>query len=759
MTPTGWYVVAVCVFILVLDVAYVDWGTYRQPYADSQKYYAQSRLLIRDAGLAMPWLTRVLDRESFTEDPSVSPGWPATIRSLANQGFLTPVYMAGSQLVLGEGLNQARIANALLHVGDALLVWQIGTLMASPFLGLVSLTLFVLYIPYTYMASQLLTENLAAWLILWLVWLGIKALNVQERWVGVVTAGIYGLSLPLLAYTRPALAPLAAFMLAVWAGAAVWKASAKVRGPVLAGLVVAAACAIGPYFLWQQVVADAFGIKGFIFSTTGPRFIDTSLAESYDVSTRGWPRPSAFLGITGEFLPHDPPLESLREHPWETSLLRIEKFYRLWKGPATAYANPFWGTGNPVVDILHAVLVLAGCLGLLFCRPTPKWLLCMAPILYTSVLYTGFFSEERRFVFPVMGLAIVFAAMATVRGWERIQGRRVAWRSIRVEGVWVLGLVLSGAYLAANGFVVRSGGNAWWVHGIAASLLTASMALGLWRVVRFLWADAGSTRLRIGAVTAIGLLVTPVGVHAAHYMDWYTWNVSLRSPAQELSQTFVPPAGFDWAQVVAANLEIDARVPDGRLANLDVRVNGVPQTDLVRGDSMSFAYRYAIEDIAPLQPSLDWDQIDVAPNTPIWLFYKLDPHALANADQVVASVRLKHAPRSPEDAIQIFGELPSNHRMEMLGPRPRLLGGQMKLLKSVPFSGRNSLWRYQTYGDFRIHGGTWLEGDHTSAYLPETGAPLRTGPAADLSDAPLLQTGSYRIRLQLITRDGRELYF
>lgn len=742
-TGRGAYVAAVLLLLALLDAGYARWGVYRPLILGQEIYWLQSLRILHPEGPQAPRPER------------------NAVRWLALQGPAYPAWLAAFQGVAGEGKAAARAANVPLHLGAALLVWRLGAVLVSPAAGLAALTLFALYLPGTLMATQLLTENLAAFLALLAVYLGLAGFRARGRRGTLAAGALLGPVLLAMALCRPALAPLAAVMMAAWAGAALWTGWRRRRPALLAAAALALVCGGVPYLAWQRAVTHAFGLERMTWAVAGPRSIGLSLAESYDTRNGGWPRPAAFLSARGVSLALRPAAESVRAAPGETVLLRLEKLYRLWKSPATNFANPPRGTARALV-VLHAGLVVAAVVGLGLVLPAPAWVWVALPLAYTTAAYTGYFTEERRFAFPVMGLVIVAATAAVAAGaaaWARPRRRprpRRGRREAVARGAIGAGLLLPGAWLAAPAFVLYPGQNAHAAHVAAALLFTLALGAALWRAW---WALGPAPGGRLVGAAAVALVVLPVGVHLARYADWYSWTATLRNPAQRVVQEITLPPWLEWGQVARATLQVDARDRDGRLGHLAVRVNGERQWRWMRGPELPFHYRLAARNLGPpVNPGLHWRALDVAPDFPQWLVYRLDPDRLRGARRLVVTVGLDRPADGPQEYTSVAGELPGPDPDVELGPRPWLLPEDRPYLKGFPFSGRNSLWRYQTYGDMRIHGDTHLTGARRGAWVRGRGSAPAAGPGADLSDAPLRQTGGWRIRLQVITRDGVEWF-
>jgi hypothetical protein len=751
-------VVAV-VWILAFDLSFFRHGTYRPPVSDQGDYVANARMVLDRWGAALPLLP-VLFPHAYGTRARPDPGGGDLVRALTFKGPGYPVFLAAAQLVTGAGPGRARLAQAALHAACALLVLALATRVASPAVGMAALAAFALYAPFTYMASQLLTENLCLVLLPAAALLGLRATS-EARW-RLPAAALLGLTLVALALTRPVYLPLSALLLACAAGLllARWRAS---RDPRLPAAALLAVVAFGvPYLAWQTAMSHAAGGGTFYFQVSGPRTPHLTWPESYDLRNGGWPRPLALISPGGAAPFAPPAAASVRADPAGSLALRLEKLYRLWRGPATAYANPF-GFPAWLVGPFHAALVLAAACGLFVLRGPPAWLFVALPVLYTSGVYTLYFSEERRFAFPVMPLVIVLAAVAAAWLVPRLRaagsegGRtRRGW----VAGAWVLALALAGTWMGAfPGATPHPAVPAGAVHGVAVAVLVAALAAAALWLARGMGAPDRPWRARVALGGLAALVVLPVAVHLAGYRDWATWRMPLRGPGEMAAQAFRLPADLGPDRVRAAHLLLDVRDADGRLDDLEVRVNGRPQRALVRPRSMPAAFRRLTRAQAPLRPGLNWDTLDAVPGMRQWLTFPLDPAALGDPRGVWVVVRRTG---SGGGATELFGEAASGDPRRYRGPRP-WLPAALAASRTMVETGRNSYWRHQTYGDMRLHGGPLAGEAHgfrlTAASPKNPGdAPEPSRNSVDLSPDPLTQGGSYHIRLQLFTRDGEEIW-
>ncbi|MFQ5508344.1 MAG: ArnT family glycosyltransferase [Leptospirillia bacterium] len=749
--------------ILAVDGVYAAYGVYRPVIADAKNYYSFAQYLLGWIGHHWPWLRHV--------SPSPDLGLPLPdardlVQAMAYQGPGYPVVIALFKLFVGEDVAWVRLFHSLLHAATALLVFGIGRRLGGIRVAWVATLLFAAYLPYTYMATQILTENLASFLLVASVYLTIRLPGGGRRawWWGMPLAM---LCVSLLALTRPVFMPYAVVYVVALGVYGLTVRRREGRWEAVGAFGVGAAVCLIPYLAWLLVLNHTLAFESFTFSVTGERSIADSFNASYHLPNQGWPRPNEGYLKTGKW-PHATTVaESVREAPLASLALRVEKFHRLWHGPATAYTNPLL-VPAAAVSALHGLVVFGAVLGALLARRGAVLLFTLLPVAFISGVHTLYFSEERRFTFVVMAFVIVLAAVAWVRGVEaltpclkEVLRRLIPPRLRTAYGVWTVVFAGSAAVLfAENGFLLFAGQGTGVLHATALVLFDLCLLAAAARFAAGVGGNLGrgERRLRFAAITL--LIVLPVTVHQALYDDWRSFGLALDHPGQRVRHEITLPPGFDWGKVVTATLQIDLRDGDGRLDDLDVRINGRPARYMVKGWQHGGVIRKLAENLNPIQPYDTWKDLHVVPGMRFWLVYRLAPDGVIGSEKVTVTLQPERVP-APGTGSELFGDLGAEDSGVYPGPRPWLTKAEWKMLKTIAAEGRASYWRYQTRGDMRLYGGTTLSGARRSFYAPDAPpGPEAPPPAAwrsDLSDAPLIQRGAYRILLQLITADGTEI--
>ncbi|MDH4228837.1 MAG: hypothetical protein OEW11_03705 [Nitrospirota bacterium] len=669
-------------------------------------------------------------------------------RLAVQNGAAYPLLLSALRGGLGTDVGMARLMNAGLHAATALLLFVLAMRIGSFATGVTTLVLVAVNPSFTYMASQLLAENLVAFLLVLSAWLGVVMASPARPWYRVAAVPVMGFTLFFLALTRPGLGPLALILVAITGIHLLreWRESRSSLGAV--AVVLFALCLLLPWLGWQGRISGIFEADSLILSPYGLSSGATLADSAHDPARNGWPYPAADMGPHSLYVA-PPVMESIAGNPLHALALYPEKVFRQWFSPAGGRALPtplaMWGVAA------HGVILVLAVLGLTRLRTIPALPFLLLPVLWVVLAYPLGYGEERRFVFGVMPLLTLFAALALRHMWVPLMKRVWPLNRLRpkpLEMAWLVaaGVVAYWAGLTEDGFVAVSSLDPWLTHasGVAGLLLVAGMAA--WRLARVLHADSAGPRAAAVLLLLVCVLL-PLTVHALWFSDWRTFAVTLKDPGQSLEQTFTLPAGLDLGTARAITLQLDVLDRDGSAANVEVRVNHRLQHQLLPVSVTSPAYRQVLR-------GMESGGRDLYPDIPQWLTYRLDPEKLAGERSVNVSVALAAGEVKRGQRLIVFGDLPHGSDSVGGGPAPWIAPEDRQLVTRPLLNGRASLWRHGIYGDMRLYGITPLEGVRRSAYIPEAGMPADTD---DLSPALYRQPGAYRIHLQVITANGTEV--
>ncbi len=370
-----------------------------------------------------------------------APGKLTSIRPPLYPWFLSVLWTVSG----GTGLLVVRVAQAVLSVLTALLIYVLGTRMFDRRVGLLAAAVLCFYPSLLFASLTILTETLFTFLLVLFAVVCERCIATRSmRW-----AGAAGAVLALAALTRSVLwpFPVVAAPLLVLLVQAPHLRRAGVAVVFLAGYAIV----IAPWAIrntrLQHVptVVDTMG--GFnlwmgnyertpddriwaAVEQNGIRDFSAALEQAFHTQplTEGdkdrWGRQEAF--------------RYMRAHPLTTAKRSVLKFADFWgldrelvaALAAGFYHPPAWAR-YPVMlasTIAYPLVMVFACLGLFMVRPRsmPAHVLVIALVLFVCALHTVVFGHSR-YRLPLMPFFFVYAGAAVAgRSWEQFRAWRLA---------------------------------------------------------------------------------------------------------------------------------------------------------------------------------------------------------------------------------------------------------------------------------------------------------------------------------------------
>src|SRR5262245_23142966 len=360
------------------------------------------------------------------------PGVPSAYTQPLYGWFLAALYWPFGRSWLAVGIAQIVIA-----VITALVVFAIGTRLRSPGVGLVAATIATLH-PYVIWHDVHLNREVLDGLALAL--LALCALVAYERRslpFAAATGAVAGLAI--LGNARLLLLPIAIAVYVAW------------RSPIAHGLTAAAlvvgmaALVVAPWVARNKVQVGCYAI------TTDAR----ALWKANNENTRGvldrggwiddvpalpgappWPEYAADLTLAGTpttvdecaqmRLYRDEVLDFWREHPGEKGLLALQATRMLWSPVPRESDESGSGTAKLARKTVEPAFVLAlyalALVGVFVAPPSFVGLALL--MLAYNTLAAMVFAGTARYRTPWDFLLAILAACALAWGWERVQRRR-----------------------------------------------------------------------------------------------------------------------------------------------------------------------------------------------------------------------------------------------------------------------------------------------------------------------------------------------
>jgi 4-amino-4-deoxy-L-arabinose transferase-like glycosyltransferase len=361
-----------------------------------------------------------------------------------------PLLYAAVYFLVGDADPQAaRIFVALLGTAMVLGVFLIGLRLAGRAAGLIAALLTATYPAYIENNGQLLSEPLAAFLLVAGLLAFLWAADLRRVAAWLVPGVLFGA----LILTRPEYQAIT-LLFAAFAGWRAWKDRTWRLGLASAAVLLAgAALVVAPWTIRNYIVLDELvpvstgGQKALFVATYLPgdgRQVPTKrelmrrlLGEQDPITTdelRAQPMEDLLDRVARKYpdMPRDEALgrigrENFKKYVTEEPLAYAEmsflKFWNMWERGSSPYMRDIgW-------NVYHKLLLLLGIAGfvLLVRRASTRYaaLLLAVPIASISVLGTVLLAVPRRQV-PLMPLICVFAGVALVWAFNTLVTRRRA---------------------------------------------------------------------------------------------------------------------------------------------------------------------------------------------------------------------------------------------------------------------------------------------------------------------------------------------
>jgi dolichyl-phosphate-mannose-protein mannosyltransferase len=355
--------------------------------------------------------------------------------------YTQPLYgwfLAGIYWPFGRSWVAVGVAQLVVAVVTALLVFEIGTRLRSTGTGVLAALLTTLH-PYVVWHDMHLNREVLDGLLLAFVVL-LAVLAYEDRSFPAAAATGVAVGIAILGNARLALLPL------VLAPFVAWKVRPPVRAAAVGAIVVAgAALAVTPWVVRNKVEVGCFAL------TTDSRALwKANNPNTYGVLDSGgwiddvpplkgappWPEYAADLTLAGQpttvdecaqmRLYRDEVLEFWREHPGEKAKLSAQAVRMLWT-PIPAESDDS-GSGlakdaRRTVEPAYVVVLYALALGGLFVAPRSFVALVVALLAYNT-LAAAVFAGSVRYRAPWDFLLALLAAFALAALWRRARGRR-----------------------------------------------------------------------------------------------------------------------------------------------------------------------------------------------------------------------------------------------------------------------------------------------------------------------------------------------
>jgi hypothetical protein len=712
----NYYFTLLGLIFIIMSIWYQNSGIYRNVISDQKSYMMHAQAI-----------TSFFPESIRPTYVNKDKRWnkKRIISNLAYQGFGYPLYLAVVQIATQSTSDNAmRYSQIFLNLVSLYLLFKILLqLNKNNNIRILAGVLFILYPPFIYMGTQLLSENLVVPSLLLLMYLTIglqQNIYYKKRDIWLIAS--IAILLNILFFTRPVYFYFSIIYLVLIFFLIFIKKYYLQKQKILLITLLAIIFTI-PYSLWIWQLNTHIKSNKVILSTTGERSPVRSLNESYTIENFGFPRTRI---MPGQDCPEIDYKQSLLMHPTESILLRFEKLYRLWASPSTIYNNPLF-MDHELTNILHILLVVIAYLGLFLFKDTVMKIILGIPIIYTTMIYTAYFSEEHRFIYPIMPLIILFA----VFGLEKFYSKNTL---LNAKQLFSYIFMMIAGILLFN-YPYDDFYREWYTSEIYYFSIFTGMALTIFSFYKILLLlDQNLLKNKLFILTSL-LLIFTILIHHAKYKSWYIWYLPLQSNIKPITTSF-SLGNLNREDIDKIFLQIDFVGYISNETDIDVISNNRVLKDSMEYDSLEKVANYIQYPINEYSIDTGFMNLSIDENKKDyydfkkWAVFPIEPEHLDPDNILNISIINKNS----SSDINIHGSYLSNKEL-YCGPRPSIQNIEADKVLNA-YNGRMSLWKYQTDGDIRLYDCQKLSGIN------------------QINDNKF-----YNIRLQVILKNGTELIY
>ncbi len=671
----------------------------------------------------------------------------------AKRGWLYPLFIAGIYQVCGPHDFFVRLAQALIDALSCLLIYGIGKSIFSRTAGVIAASIYALYPGFIYYSTMLYQETTAVFLLS-LCFFSLQKAFSRTRFslyfisgvlVTMVTFYRSGfLFLPLL------MAPVLLMTLWLYYKKSFLRSFLYFVAGFLCMFIIYGAFS---YRVSRSINLNKPSIAWSFYETihrdgwVSDTFAPTPTQELYQI-TQNY-NPPLLIGNQAQKLTPEVYLQAgillIRKRPVAFLSQMLKRATRMWMYvetyPARWHSAKIWGQLH-----LHRSLIILGLLGIVL--SFPHWFHCWPfylIFLYVNAVYIPIIGIPRYAVLA-MPFVIIVAAYALLNILYILIHERNRLLSYRFSLLCCCAVITASLFLyldvpALLGvFPHTPPATLYAITIIMMNALFMVLAIVLYRIFA-LSITLKHLSLYAAAIPLFVIMVCGTN-DALTSKTWQEWHCILFSPDQKIRQTILLPDDLNVDDYDRAALMIDMFPGGGHEYDLQVTANGEVVQRYQGGIKSSEAkfdkkffglYKSFLFDTYKLKPE-DLRQ---------WYEIALPPHMLRDNTRLVIECSIAGSGDPRKNHVLIFGDYQTTGDSNMyIGPCLPRGDEDTSLAKIMPYSGDYRFERVTplaskgTISDY-YNGQEWQE--------------------TDLADVRGIQSGSYRIRVELISKDGSQV--
>lgn len=655
------------------------------------------------------------------------------IAVLLLKGPLYPLFLSLIYFIFGHSLQAVRVIQVLSNILICVVLYLIGKEIKDKKVGILAGFLWAIYLPAVFFCGAVLPGSISSLLLILLIYFFMLALRLN-RFKFFILGGIF---LGLLLLSRQTMIFIWIFLfIALWF---ILIKNMEFRNALKVFLSVASLVLI-IYLPWPL-------LNTFITNKVNPANPTTT---SYLLFRSNVPHKDGWPALAGLILPKGQELNKIYfqklkknciEHPFLVSGIVFKKIYRLFgKHEDTNKIELFLSQQQQLK--LHRFIVFFGLVGLFISLYIWQRSLLIITAFGYIVFVHSLFHIEPRYNLPLMPIMVLMSAysldflMNSYKNFKRIIFKKLFFVSLLISiSLYLLTQYLSIPLLIqlfqkippafANTSVL-----------FMKNFFILSLIAPLYILV--------SNRFKKGHAVLITLMPVSIIIFlsnlSSYNSTWREWSAELSNPRQYVYQEISLPS-LNPARIDKANLKIDMSSGAVREYDLIVEVNG-KEVKRYQGLPISEG-KFDLEDfymqimnVRGLRP----DELRQ------WFSVALEPDLFKTTNSLKVRIYLENIRPRSENFVKIYGDYRENpyKRIEVFK------GPSFALNKS-----EISHYKFAYSGEHRLDTEVRLQNiDVYSEFFD--GEILNK---SDLSLDKGIQSGEYRIRLQLIDKEGNSTFY
>ena len=671
------------------------------------------------------------------------------VLATASRGWLYPLFIAGVYKTFSPRVGFVLAVQSLLGVFTCLLIYLLAKGVFNQKTARLSAFLAAIYPGFLFYSTVLYQETTSLFLIVLLAYLIHLAISQNKVWLYFIA----GMLVVFISFYR------SGFILFIFPTTSIflfvlWRHYKKQLMRFALAFFVGAVCMFMFYTALTYRISGSFTLNrppsAWIFYETLHRdgWLTDTFAPSYSPELQQAAEDSGLLfpeGIQFDKISDRVYLKAglmlILKDPLNIVSQLIKRNHRMWSYVAT-YPGKWHSKKVFIQQGFHRILILLGLCGLVLSFPfwRSTWFFYIL-FFYSIVIYTPIIGIPRYAILSMPFIIILASYVLTLLSESLSTSVRLRRKIIALLATALAAAVVYHYGISFLLFLFPKG-SADLCHYIQIAIMNLLIIISAGVLYQALINNRKSIKINFIAVAVPAtVLILFFNNDALSSRTWHEWEVWLKSSDQKIKQMIVLPDNFDIHQYKRATLMIDMFPDKGRDYDFNIIVNGQIVKSYQAGlKAREHKFDYNVQG---LYKKFFFDSYKLRQeHFRQWYEINIPLDLLASGSKVIIECGLKKGNDSNLDYVIVFGDYSSGlNRNVFEGPCFPISEQDTSLAKIMPYSGDNRFERLTT-----LHSTAT-----TSEYYKNA-----SWQSKDLSDHYGIQSGVYRIRIQLQGKDGSQ---